>query len=231
MMWLLRVLLVLTACEAPELGDDVTGRSIELKDRHGISVASISDIKLFHYSTMLKETVPRFEGVLKNTSGTELSLSIIGILRMKNGTSVKFQVGRINSALNLFRACDPCDFEKDSESQIGYPFPGPLFVRDDVQSLEFSLPSSWQSPEDERLAAQKIQKAAAEEKRKRAEENARYARIKAEEDAKAVTERAKVRAACALIYKNTIDKKINDLTVREEQQVRACQALDMYPPQ
>jgi len=72
---------------------------------------------------------------------------------------------------------------------------------------------------------------AAEQEKKDADAKARYAKIKSEEDAKAAAERAKVRAACALIYKNTIDKKINDLTVREEQQVRACQVLGLYPPQ
>jgi hypothetical protein len=40
-----------------------------------------------------------------------------------------------------------------------------------------------------------------------------------------------IRAACSAIYKNTSDKKIRDLTVKEEQQVRNCQALGLYPPQ
>lgn len=40
-----------------------------------------------------------------------------------------------------------------------------------------------------------------------------------------------IRAACSAIYKNTADKKIRDLTVKEEQQVRNCQTLGLYPPQ
>jgi hypothetical protein len=71
---------------------------------------------------------------------------------------------------------------------------------------------------------------AAEQKRKDAEAQTRYAKIKAEEDARAAEERRKIRAACTAIYKNTVDKKISDLTVGEEQQVRACQALGLYPP-
>jgi hypothetical protein len=40
-----------------------------------------------------------------------------------------------------------------------------------------------------------------------------------------------IRAACSAVYKDTADKKIRDLTVKEEQQVRNCQALGLYPPQ
>ena len=40
-----------------------------------------------------------------------------------------------------------------------------------------------------------------------------------------------IRAACGVIYQNTADKKISDLTVKEEQQVRRCQGLGLYPPQ
>jgi uncharacterized membrane protein len=68
---------------------------------------------------------------------------------------------------------------------------------------------------------------AARQKREEAEEAARQKR----EEAAAAFKRRKARAACTVIYHNTIDKKVNELTVREEEQVRACQALDLYPPQ
>lgn len=60
---------------------------------------------------------------------------------------------------------------------------------------------------------------AAEQKKKNAEQDARNAE-----------ERRKLRANCATIYQNTIDTKVKDLTVREEEQVRACQVLGLYPP-
>jgi hypothetical protein len=72
---------------------------------------------------------------------------------------------------------------------------------------------------------------AIEQKRKQAEADAQRLKVKTEEDAEAAEKRRRVRAACTEIYKNTIDKKVKDLTVREEQQVRACQVLGMYPPQ
>ena len=52
-----------------------------------------------------------------------------------------------------------------------------------------------------------------------------------EERAKDAENRKKVRAACAAIYESTANKKIADLTVKEEQQVRSCQGLGLYPPQ
>jgi hypothetical protein len=80
-------------------------------------------------------------------------------------------------------------------------------------------------------AALRRKRLAVEQKRKQAEADALYVKSKAEEDVKAAEKQRKVRAACMDIYKNTIDKKVKDLTVREEQQVRGCQLLGLYPPQ
>jgi hypothetical protein len=65
---------------------------------------------------------------------------------------------------------------------------------------------------------------AAHRKQQQAEIDAWQAKIKAEERASAAEERRKARAACTVIYRSTIDKRRSDLTVREEQQVAACQA-------
>lgn len=67
-------------------------------------------------------------------------------------------------------------------------------------------------------------------KQKEAAETARGAKLKAAQEASAAEERAKVRAGCRTIYRATIDKKARDLTVREEEQIRACQVLGLYPP-
>ena len=52
----------------------------------------------------------------------------------------------------------------------------------------------------------------------------------AAEAARAANERRRIREACAAIYRATSNMKVSDLTVKQEQQVRACQALDLYPP-
>jgi hypothetical protein len=84
--------------------------------------------------------------------------------------------------------------------------------------------------ESERLEANiNAAAAAAERKRKRARDAQHEAedRVRqAAEDAKT----AKIRAACTVIYARTVDKKVGDLTVRETQQVQACQLAGMYPP-
>lgn len=49
-------------------------------------------------------------------------------------------------------------------------------------------------------------------------------------EAQALEKRNRARSNCAEIYTATINKRIADLTVREEQQVRACQALGFYGP-
>ena len=79
-----------------------------------------------------------------------------------------------------------------------------------------------------------------EEAVRRAAEQAELARRVAERDAEAKktrrieeqreAERTRLRDNCLAIYNATADKKVNDLTVREEQAVRACQTLGMYPP-
>jgi len=91
-----------------------------------------------------------------------------------------------------------------------------------------------QAEEDRKSAeaqaeAQRKEDAAEAARRKRLAAEQR--RKQAEEDAKAAEDRRRIRAACGVIYQRTADKKVSDLTVKEEQQVRACQGLGLYPPQ
>lgn len=99
-----------------------------------------------------------------------------------------------------------------------------------AQAAEKRKAAEAQAKKDAIEAARR-KRLAAEQKRKQAEADARYAKMKAEKEAIAAEERRKLRVACAVIYKSTIDKKVKDLTVREEQQVRTCQVLGLYPPQ
>jgi len=80
------------------------------------------------------------------------------------------------------------------------------------------------------VQAKKNAAEAVRQEKKQAEVAARNAKMKADKDAQAAEERTRVRAACSLIYKSTADKKVGDLTVKEEQQVRFCQSLGLYPP-
>jgi hypothetical protein len=78
--------------------------------------------------------------------------------------------------------------------------------------------------------AARRKKLAAEQKKKDADARVEEYKANLTREANAAEERKRLHAACTAIYQSTIDKKIKDLTVREEQQVRACQALDMYTP-
>jgi len=89
------------------------------------------------------------------------------------------------------------------------------------------------TPEEEKELARKHQAAAAQRAKQAAEQKKRdadLAKLKADEEAKATAEPATLRANCTFIYRNTADKRIGDLTVRESQQVQACQVLGLYPP-
>jgi len=82
----------------------------------------------------------------------------------------------------------------------------------------------------EEAEARKQAVEAARQRRKQDEADAQGAKLKAEERAKLREQRKLISANCKVIYEKTIDKKRSDLTVREDEQVRACQALDSYLP-
>ena len=199
-----------------------SGQTFELKDRNGTPVVRISSVKMF------REDVPVFEGIVTNVSGVNVAMDPLnGTVHKKDGSTVKFS----------FSVCDVrwCDFEKDSVNEVRYAFPQPWpFTRVDFDSVEFSFPGSWVSPEDQRKATEaQAKKDSAEAARRR---RLAAARKNKEEEERAcrdgimANEAAKIRVACKVTYKGTADKKIGDLTVKESQQVQACQALGLYPP-
>src|ERR1035437_4503372 len=71
----------------------------------------------------------------------------------------------------------------------------------------------------------------AEQKKKDTEQHARNLKRIAELNAEIAIELQPARAVCAEVYRNTSDKKLRDLTVKEAEQIRRCQSADMYPPQ
>ena len=100
----------------------------------------------------------------------------------------------------------------------------------EAQEAERQRIADEQQAKKDALEAARQKRLAAERRKKQADEDARYAKIRAEIRAKEAEEQAKIRLACAAIYKATSDKKMGDLTVKEDQQVRACQSLGLYPP-
>ena len=198
----LRYLIAAVALTATMFGADPTfTQTVDVKDRHGISVLIISNITLF------RRSAPVFQGVVKNVSGHLLSSFIPDNSPTLNGTVHKKDGSAVQFPLTLPYTCGVPGIEE--KVIYRFPKPWPFSVASDVVSLEFWFPSSWQSPEDERIASENIRKPLEDLKRAIAEQNAKE---------------------CALIYGNTADKKVSELTVKEEQGVRRCQGLRMYPP-
>ncbi len=212
------------------------GQTYEVKDQHGIPVVTIGKVKLFRHSDYFKEDIPDFEAVVTNTSGQDLhTVPLIVTIHLKDGTTTDFQIRAAG-------ICSVCDLRMDATSKATHTFSKPwAYTPETFESIEFSLPNSFLSPEDKRLLNEAEQKAAEEQAKKDAAEAVRRKRLAAEQkkkdaelDARLAKEKAeerrRVRAACSGIYENTVDKTVSSLTVGEEQQVRACQALGLYPP-
>ena len=202
----------------------VAGKTFEIKDKHGLPVAQISDVRLFRYSDYFKKVIPDFKMKVRNTAGENLEGEVCFTAKIgkQDGSTVTFdlytyrtmQVG-LESRTGL-----RTDAEFIAEKQFTNPFPyGP----ENFKTLTVELSMYWQSPEDLRIAAR--------EKQRKAKQTAdELVRLKAEQAKQEAAERAKLRVACAVVYRNTANKKVSDLTVREAQQVQACQALGLYQP-
>jgi hypothetical protein len=81
------------------------------------------------------------------------------------------------------------------------------------------------------VAAAKRKRLMAEQKKMDAEQHALNLKRIAALEAEIVIEFQRARAVCEESYRNTSDKKLKDLTVKEAEQIRRCQSADMYPPQ
>jgi hypothetical protein len=135
--------------------DPTIAHKVDVKDRNGVSVLTISDIKMSRRSALV------LQGVVRNVSGADLTVdTVVGTVHKKDGSTVEFSFG----------ICDFlwCEISKDSVRTLLHPFPKPWpFAATDVVSVEFSLPTSWLSPEDNRIAAGQANRNAAEAERKR----------------------------------------------------------------
>jgi hypothetical protein len=93
---------------------------------------------------------------------------------------------------------------------------------------------SEKGKDDEGWVSKELVELTPESRKIKTQHDAVEKRIKAERDAAEAEQqkrmKAKLREACGSVYKNTIDKKINDLTVRESDEIKTCRALGLYPP-
>ncbi len=106
--------------------DTAVAQKVDVKDRNGVSVLTISNIKMFRGSA------PFFEAIVKTVSRADL-YTINGTVHKKDGSVVQF----------AFDLCDwrPCVFHTDQKVTYKFSKPWPFSARDFV-FVEFSLPSS-----------------------------------------------------------------------------------------
>ena len=98
-----------------------------------------------------------------------------------------------------------------------------------VRAAEAKAEAERQSKKQEQIYADGL----ADYRKREAVEAERSKRRAAERklaETAAAAERASIRAACTLVYDSTANKRVVDVTVKESQQIKACQVMNLYPP-
>lgn len=171
----------------------------------------------------------KYRGIITNVSPLPIDLHIVGTVVNADGYTITFEPQLLsNPPENV-----PFYSDKD---RVLKPLPT-LFV----QNTDYEIACIF--PESDHIVVAQIKSVSVEIK------NADYVKqtvdrywaqqeeLKkrelteqlAEERAEALKVR-RLRDRCWLIYRVTIDKRQGDLTVREATLVKACTALDLYPP-
>jgi len=173
----------------------------ELQVKHPEGTITIRDGQLYGGET------PAFKATLHNGTSRSWSAPVFEITYIGNGQK------------QSFRANGMCEWPKGKT----------CYVRKDLEFLPFPVEEikivmvggvKSMSPEER-----------AESDRQYRERQETERKLRTARESKEAIEAARVRAGCLLIYKSTINKRIGDLTVKETQQVKACELLGMYPPE
>jgi hypothetical protein len=237
----------------------MVGQTFELKDGNCTSLLSVSEVKMLRYSQYFGEDIPEFQASVKNISGGDLDVgAITATVHRKDGSKAEFSftvcpkatcrmdrdatmaVSRTDFSPVLLFKRDDYDFGGVefalSDSQECPEFrrlvAEGLARRETARAKEVEEQAKKDAALDEwnRVQNLRLEKERAAEAARATERRRQLEKERAVEAVRAAEERRKLRANCTIIYQNTIDKKVKDLTVREEQQVRACQVLGLYPP-
>jgi hypothetical protein len=110
-------------------------QTLEVKDKNGVTVIKIEDVKLSRYSDYFKEEIPIFRGMVHNVSGSRLlTLSVVGSIHTKNGNAFEFTLD------SICKSSLACDLDKDAVVEATYSFSQPWkFMPPDIESVELVL--------------------------------------------------------------------------------------------
>jgi hypothetical protein len=114
------------------------------------------------------------------------------------------------------------------KARIGEGVDGVVLSTNEIE--EHRTKREAEEAEEKQIAAEERERKAELQAKHDAAEAAHKKRLEEEQRKKDAEESRRLRATCTLLYKTTVDKKVSDLTVGEEQRVRACQSLGLYPP-
>ena len=111
------------------------GQIFAVKDRNGVLVLTVGNVKMFRHSDYFKEDIPVFQGIVVNVSGARLlGVTVAGTVHKKDGTVVKFNLDGVCKSL------PPCEFPKDFTHDAMYLFSQPWPVKPpEFDSVEFTL--------------------------------------------------------------------------------------------
>ena len=117
------------------------------------------------------------------------------------------------------------------ETVLPVPDPLGLFLQEEKPHSDLTeeiVAAKTRREATERQLAEKraaeLRRLTADRKKAQAEQDAALAKARTEEEAKKAT----LQVVCSSIYESTANKRLGDLTVKESQQVQACQTLGMY---
>lgn len=174
----------------------------------GFTALRLQKVILCRYAEGAGQYIGEFRAQREVLSGQyiESTITLHVMVKLRDGQTVRFDAPQTPGSDNWFVV-----YSRD------------LYKPDEIASYQITADTSWAAQE-------------AEERREaKAADRRKAARIAAEahekeEAARKAEERERLKAACSSVYKQTADKKVGDLTVKESKQVQACSELGMYPP-
>ncbi len=210
------VLIFISYCliDAQDRAPDESPKEIVVKHEDG--TFTLREVQL------IGRGVPSFHAKILNGMSHDWEFPVFEVVY--EGHELKDSTKKIRQS---FTVRGMCTWAKGRECTVTKGLDFPLFF---IETYEFKLidGSMKLTPEEKRLDAERrIAQREAESQREAIERQRANERLAAARAAEAEQAR-KVRMACNVVYRDTSNKKIGDLTVKEEQQVRACQVLGLY---
>jgi hypothetical protein len=216
-----------------------TGDHVALTITSQFSPSTKLNDLFFNLNSQSSTMVDPYVGLVFNAVVTPkeylVGASLIGTVQKKDGSIITFKPKRMAQQMSgstryqLVDINDTTTMREGKTYRIAFVFDQDTPVAD---LISFSV--KLQDPEKvARLTLSDLKKQAEDEAAKEATAEADAKAKKAAIEAEIREQKAELKKladTCKVVYRTTANKKIADLTVREDEQVKACQALGLYRP-